>query len=528
MLDVKVAEQVVANFLNEKYARLLVSMSLQEAKQTLGFPPNATPSPEEISKAYKVKALENHPDRGGDAAKMVEINVAKDILDGKGKAKLERGPSPSPETRSPRPKQEIEDTLKGQTFDAAWGDSGVPAGTEWKFISIPEWAWPDHNHPGHRVWVLYGQTDKKHIFLAFKERGESAGGLWINGKFTKIEEDWQSSMIDVPVEQNISKIAAKYIKLVGVNWVESLKLKAPNKFVAWPGGDGKPTKQIIEKIPRSGGASLKDILVGTGLLSDEDPAVAGRKSVIELFTKYDKERRERAKADGKKVITTVDQYAFFIRINGKTEQLTDDTVHKMGKIIIPAVFEWNFSEGPAKNLTRLRGGRYFKPGAADAIKAMADCLTGEPSWVHIAMQKAVEEYEDPIKKAMRDPLLAAVAASAADTEKLIESAYFHTSNGGLTLNLYEASHGDSLSYRFEYDVNTFGLNGKGGFSLNSTEVVDWLANALLRTRPLLSEELTQHSWNPISQTYVNVENGVTLRVASEYLRQIGSQNLLGA
>lgn len=65
------------------YARLLQAMSLEDARQILGFPPDYAPSPSEISKAFRSKALQNHPDRGGNTTKMMEINVAKDILEGK-------------------------------------------------------------------------------------------------------------------------------------------------------------------------------------------------------------------------------------------------------------------------------------------------------------------------------------------------------------------------------------------------------------------------------------------------------------
>ncbi len=63
--------------------RLFLSMSLSDAKVVLGFPPNSNPTPAEVSKAYRTKSFENHPDRGGSSKKMVEINVAKDILQGK-------------------------------------------------------------------------------------------------------------------------------------------------------------------------------------------------------------------------------------------------------------------------------------------------------------------------------------------------------------------------------------------------------------------------------------------------------------
>jgi hypothetical protein len=396
--------RVASRYFEERYARLLFAMSIPEAKSILGFPPNANPSPEEISKAYRTKAFENHPDRGGDPRKMVEVNVAKDLLEGKGRATWT--PDPSPPRRERPQKPEPDATMEGQDFAAAMSDSGVPAGVEWKFVSIPEWYWEKTYMPGHRVWVLYGQTDQKHVFLAIKERGESAGTVRTEkGEHTKIMEDWQSSSVDVPLAHNIAKIAPKYLKSVSGEWADGAKPKPPRKFVAWPGG--KPTRDILHRIPRSGGATLKDILVGTGLLNDEDPSVAGRKSVVEVYTKYSKERYERAKklkAEGKlKNVNAAHQYDFFVRVNGKDCQLEDDTIQKMERSFIPWVMDWEVSEGRAKNLTRMRGRGLLKFDAGTAIRELANCLTGEPSWLQIALEKAAEEWEsEPKTAALRD------------------------------------------------------------------------------------------------------------------------------
>jgi hypothetical protein len=65
------------------HTRLFMSMNMDDAKEVLGFPPDYSPSPGEIAKAYKNRAIQFHPDRGGDPRKMVELNVAKEILDGK-------------------------------------------------------------------------------------------------------------------------------------------------------------------------------------------------------------------------------------------------------------------------------------------------------------------------------------------------------------------------------------------------------------------------------------------------------------
>jgi hypothetical protein len=367
-------------------------MSLPEAKAVLGFPPTANPSAEEISKAYKAKVFENHPDKGGDPKKMVDVNVAKDILDGKSRATWV--PEPAPRRERPKP-VEPDAVMEGQDFAKAWANSGAPANTDWKFVSIPEYYWPSSSHPGHQVWVLYGQTDQKHIFLAFKKRAEGAGTMPTDmGERTKIMEDWQSSMVDVPRSQDLVKVVPKYLRQIGTAWTDA-KPKPPRKFVMWPGG--KPTEHILQKIPRAGGVGLKDILLGAGLLSDGDPSAAGRKSVVEVFTKTSLERLNRMKAlkaEGKlKSLNVSHYYDFFVRVNGKTEQLSDDTIEKMERRFIPWVMGWdNIGEGRAKNLTRMRPGR-LKYDAGASIRELANCLTSEPSWLHIALEKAAEEYE---------------------------------------------------------------------------------------------------------------------------------------
>ena len=377
-----------------RYARLLLAMSLDQAKSILGFPPNSAPSPLEITKAYRSLAFENHPDRGGNSEKMVEINVAKDVLEGKGRTWT---PEPAPKyRREPPPKQEPDAVLEGQSFEQAWADNPPPADTEWKFVSTPEWYFEKSYYPGHRVWTLYGRTDSKHIFCAIKERGESNGTIPTDKGQTKILEDWQVSFMTAPIEQDLLKIAPKYLKSVSTGWADDVKPKAAKKFVVWPGG--RPTDEILKKIPRSGGAALKDILIGTGL-GDESLA-AKRKSVVEMYTKSNKHYREkiRSKKEQGKPVTNADQYDFFVRINGKEAQLSDDTVDNLVKRFIPWVLNWEIAEGRTYTLSKMRGGR-FKYDASAAIQVLADNLTSEPSWLHIALEKAAEEYTTESKTA---------------------------------------------------------------------------------------------------------------------------------
>ncbi len=101
------------------YRRLFVAMSMEEAKAVLGFPPGASPSPTEVNKAYKQKAVENHPDRGGSHEKMVEINVAKEILEGRRREdRTPYRPSPSPPAVDPEVARRREhERSRQQAFD---------------------------------------------------------------------------------------------------------------------------------------------------------------------------------------------------------------------------------------------------------------------------------------------------------------------------------------------------------------------------------------------------------------------------
>ena len=61
---------------------VVVAISVDEAKDILGFPRSAKPTPDEIQKAWRRKSAENHPDRGGSTEAMQDVNMAKDVLDG--------------------------------------------------------------------------------------------------------------------------------------------------------------------------------------------------------------------------------------------------------------------------------------------------------------------------------------------------------------------------------------------------------------------------------------------------------------
>ena len=62
--------------------RQVIREEIENYYRLLEVPPDGRPTDDEkaIKKAYRKKALENHPDRGGDQEKMKSINVAGQTL----------------------------------------------------------------------------------------------------------------------------------------------------------------------------------------------------------------------------------------------------------------------------------------------------------------------------------------------------------------------------------------------------------------------------------------------------------------
>lgn len=203
-----------------KYARLFFAMSMDQAKATLGFPPNANPTPLEVSKAFKSKAIENHPDRGGSHEKMVEINIAKDILDGTRMPDGFRRQRPDP---SPRPKPEPWPEEKLTDFNSAKSEAGIPM-ADWKFASVENYARvetkinPDDLFSGRAFyyWVVYGQTSSAHVFVLVTRRIPTND----HEKKIRYTEEWKMDKATFPIAQDIVKLAPKAIKqLLGLSLI---------------------------------------------------------------------------------------------------------------------------------------------------------------------------------------------------------------------------------------------------------------------------------------------------------------------
>lgn len=385
-----VASRVTERYL---YARRLVAMSLSEAKGILGFPSSSFPSPEEVNRSWKSLAFQNHPDRGGDPVKMRDINVARDVLLGKSRATWTPN---QPPTHRPKPKPEIIETIPGQDFAAALSKAGVPASAEWKCISKPIWA----STPGktyawnNYVWTLIGVTDNKVWVLSVKRRPANLDKT-MEGVI-EILEDWQANLVSTPSNKDLAKLLPKLVRSPSVLFDDGVAVDPPKKWLVWD--QGRPTAVTITKVKAgSGGAALKDVLVSSGLLKAQEGGPV-RKSTVEIIPHISKERGERMRAENGRLYH-YQMFEYEVRVNGKSAPLSDDTIKNLEKNgFVMSIFDYAPNDNRPKQLHMLRGSR-FKADAAAAIRLLADSLTSEPSWLHISLEKAAEEFEDGVVKA---------------------------------------------------------------------------------------------------------------------------------
>jgi len=182
------ADRVTYRFL---YARILKAMSLEKARDVLGFPPGYAPSEKEVGKAQRRKTFEHHPDRGGDSTKMVEVNVAADVLTGKQRAKPDYTPPPpsAPDPATP-PGPPPEPEIPEVSFEEAMAGAHISPRTYWMWITdLLKRRVPDEelmNGGLDSAWVCYGRNyeSQTHEFLlvavgAYWDRPGEPSTWWV-------------------------------------------------------------------------------------------------------------------------------------------------------------------------------------------------------------------------------------------------------------------------------------------------------------------------------------------------------------
>jgi len=148
-----------------------VDLSWEDSLSTLGFHAGMSPSKAEVQSAWRALARKHHPDLGGDVDKMVELNAAKDILDGV--RAPSRGRVPTQEDYDTSPHATSRETV---TFAEAFRNVSIPSGVNWIFITEElravnnyEGSEGSHNSSGY---VALGQTSTQMVVLLVKSSKE--------------------------------------------------------------------------------------------------------------------------------------------------------------------------------------------------------------------------------------------------------------------------------------------------------------------------------------------------------------------
>lgn len=324
-------------------------MSLDDAAKTLGVSPNA--SPDEITKAYRQKVMENHPDRGGDSTKMVEVNIAKEILDGKRETSYDSGPSTYQREPQGPPPPPIE-----VTFEEAMSAAHVPSGVDWKLVGAPTFG----GHGDTRIagCVVYGQKEGQHVFVSLYHFDS-------DNAFTRQKRDeWTISTHMEPISKPLDRVLPATFKTLYADFDKVNK--GFSGKVALAGDLAKLTESIMWFKGRD--MALKDAI---DQLGGATAPVPGKK--LSVVMQLGSKRMSGSPAeDGRAYDDTIT----FI-ISGREYELDLKSVEfiKNKTKILPAVFGSYFyftmDGSTKKDLTRAKKGK-------SVMKFLAEKLTGEP------------------------------------------------------------------------------------------------------------------------------------------------------
>lgn len=337
-----------------RYAFLRLAMTLDEAKALLGFSPSDNPSESEVTKAYRAKAFDAHPDRGGNPDDMVQINVARDVLTGKQRPSYDRGPS------RPQPSQPSSGGGSGYaqpknvevSFNDAKGKAGIPAGVEWQFVTDAQRGdnySSDESSRSEVTRVAYGRTATKHVFVGMRhfvhERYYIGGGA--------NQDVWTIRTVELPIKDDEgTQPAWLYGNVVKAMRLVECGAKFNSKVVnaqGWVLDD--------DKLPRGTAMSIKHWLVESGQVAGDAASVAGRKNVVEiLYGRSSRPQPNHYQVD--KGGYAGDYESVAISCNGNVEYLDERDLTKFVKArLVRTVFGDYTYGGEKKSLTRMRDGK---------------------------------------------------------------------------------------------------------------------------------------------------------------------------
>jgi hypothetical protein len=342
---------------------LVLAMSLDTAKQLLGFDETDAPSTQEVEKAWKRKALEHHPDRGGSDEMMKQINIAHDVLTGKqrpdggGDSGSRPAPGGGPVHYQPPPRTE-----RVITWDEAARKANVPtSGVDWKFVTATGFGgYGDRSTSG---FVLYGQSSSEHVFVGVASLRVSPN-MATN---TSVDETYMWVM-RADLKKPLAEVGPKVIRTIWKNFDRGVK--AYNNKVMLLEPDTKFQASL-----RHMGTRLRKIPFKTALeqLGETSAPAGAPKGKIDIVLELGHESPK-----------TRDYEATLV-VNGRPYKLSDASQELLSRArFYRAVWGKGYYYADSKkNLTRIKS-------AKKVLTFLAERLKGEPPALMDALKAAAE------------------------------------------------------------------------------------------------------------------------------------------
>jgi hypothetical protein len=350
----------------QRYFRKIYAMSYSQALGVLGLSPGATES--DVKKAWTQLAFKNHPDRGGDATKMVEINVAKDVLLGKQRAtpdyRADPPPPPPPPQEEPKKQEKVV-----TTFAEAEAHADIPSGTVWKFKTDTVFGKGlDSSSTGS---IYYGQTDTLHVFTAMQHKVSQ-------NFFTGLDRDewfmW-TNKFSKKFSHDLVELGLRVIKDMYGDFDSDITKKFNGKVRLLPDVKDLHPADMWNNSRAGRAMSYKDAMVMMEIISADDPQVAKRKLSVVL---------EATQSIGME-FGYKDTLTFYI--NGKKFGIKEQNVRMVKDHpihIFKLVFGANYFDKVKKDLTRSRAGK-------TALLWFAENLIGEPQELIDLLKQAADQ-----------------------------------------------------------------------------------------------------------------------------------------
>lgn len=333
----------------EKHWRLFLAMSAADAAKILEVSEDA--SPEELKKAYKRKVIENHPDRGGSNEKMVEVNVAMEVLEGKRRPSYDQPSYTSEPSSEPFWQQRPKPKPVRTSFADAKSGAGIPSGVEWKLRANTAYG------PSVAAVVLYGQTASQHVFVGLHHYTSQ-------NAFTSEDVDvWAMETQHFNLVTDLAKLAPKVLRSMYSNF--SGTSKGFNGKVSLINDSFVLNESVMYKHGQE--MALKDALVELGVTEqDADRKLSVVMRLSSSGTSFPK----------KEAITLI--------INGREYTLNDESIEfiqRKTRVVSMVFGNYYYYEGEKKDVTKSKNG-------ASVLKYLSEKLSSEPQALRDLLLKA--------------------------------------------------------------------------------------------------------------------------------------------